>query len=46
MPVTTRQLLRLIHVIEHRFDLTNREKEELLSILDNPSEYDGKGLVK
>ncbi len=40
MPVTTRQLLRLIHVIEHRFDLTNREKEELLSILDDPSEAD------
>ena len=40
MPVTTRQLLRLIHAIEERFDLTNREKEELLSILDNPSEAD------
>ena len=40
MPVTTRQLLRLIHVIEQRFDLTNREKEELLSILDDPSEAD------
>ncbi len=40
MPVSTRQLLPLIHVIEQRFDRTNREKEELLSILDNPSEAD------
>src|SRR5713101_6669411 len=38
MPPTTRQLLRLIAVIEQRFDLTDLEKEELLSILDDPLE--------
>jgi hypothetical protein len=38
MAPTTRQLLRLIAVIEQRFDLTEREKEEYLSILDDPAE--------
>jgi len=38
MSPTTRQLLRLITLIEQRFDLTEKEKEELLSILDDPVE--------
>lgn len=38
MPVTTRQLFRLISLIEQRFDLTAQGREELLSILDDPSE--------
>lgn len=38
MPVTTRQLIRLVGLIEQRFDLTAQDKEELLSILDDPAE--------
>jgi len=38
MPLTTRQLSRLMAVIERRFDLTESEKEEWLSALDDPLE--------